>query len=459
MNEEIKDYNKRNQEGSNDFSNENVKKVKKKTPKWLKNLEAQSWQAELLISGLVIAGLLQLPELFIRWVEGYILESSEMGYMFLNIASIFFLVSIDSLIIFFGFHFLFRAIWVALLGLNSVFPEGINVDSTSGAGPKYWKKAKEKYPDLSAYNLNLDKRCSLIFSLATVTIIMMSSFSVIILLIYQLFRFLISYFPIVADYVVHIGIGLYLLFSITAFTIQFLAKKYPDNKRVEKFADGFGTVAGTLFSFYIFQKPIGYITSIYTSNVKSKYFILIVMVISFFMGLAGAKQTNDNPIYEYFRTEKYFTFNNRPHQLFSFNYRNLKPEDLQIFTPIITSDVVREDVLKVFIPTIAREKERLGLTELSLLEKLKTKRAIRDSIYRENLSKYADFNQIFVNEQGYQKLDFQYYAHPNAGEKGVMVYIPTSNFVEGKNMLEIRKNYFSKDGVQKIVKIPFYFAK
>ncbi|MFK7808029.1 MAG: hypothetical protein AB8F74_09545, partial [Saprospiraceae bacterium] len=57
--------------------NTNTTKSKKKTPKWLKALEAQSWQAELLISGLVVTGLLQAPSYFVDWMEGYIFESTE----------------------------------------------------------------------------------------------------------------------------------------------------------------------------------------------------------------------------------------------------------------------------------------------------------------------------------------------------------------------------------------------
>jgi hypothetical protein len=64
---------------------------------------------------------------------------------------------------------------------------------------------------------------------------------------------------------------------------------------------------------------------------------------------------------------------------------------------------------------------------------------------------------VFVNNKAYPNLDFQYYAHPNEGEKGALIYIPTDDFMPGKNVLEIRKEYFSKDGVQKVVVILFYF--
>ncbi len=435
------------------------KTVKRKAPKWLKALEAQSWQAELLISGLVIAGLLQLPDIFIHWCEGYILESNEMGFMFLSFASMFLLAGIDSLILFFGFHFIFRSIWIALLGLNSVYPDGIDVGSTNGGGPKIWKKMKEKYPSLSNYNQELDDNCSLVFSVATVTIIFVTSISVLILLIYQLFQLLIAVFPVMSNYVIHIVIGIYVLFTLSSLVMQYLMKKYPDNKRIEKYSLAYGDAIGKAFSLYVFEQAIGYITSILFSNVKSKYFIVVPLIFGFFIGMAGGRHINSNPVYDNFGADEYFTFNNKPFKTFPFNYENLKQENVRIFTPIIPADIIYEDVLKVFIPTIEREKKHMDLVEWGLLKRIKNIGAARDSLHEINLQRYINFNQIFVNDVVCSNLDVQYYTHPNAQEEGILTYIPATKFKKGKNILEIRKNYFSEDGVQKIVKIPFYFER
>jgi hypothetical protein len=150
------------------------RKQKIKSPKWLKALEAQSWQAELLISGLVVAGLVQPPKYLMSWLEVYLFESIEVGFMF------------------FGFHF--------------------------------------------------------------------------------------------------------------------------------------------------------------------------------FMGMFGADQTSGNPIFRDFSANRYYVFNNRPHVLQSFNYDNLRNERQLIFTPIIPSDQISGDRLKLFIPIVPREKEAMGLVDLSALE-------------------------------------------------------------------------------------------
>lgn len=440
---------------------QNEKTSTKKThdANWLKELEVQSWQAELVISGLIITGLFQLPDIFIKWVEPSIIQSGEIEYSFLNMASTFFLIGIDSMIIFFGIHLLFRGIWIALLGLNSVYPNGIDVTSKRGMGEKYWQKAKEKYPDLTAYNVELDANCSVLFSMATLIMIVVSSLSIIILLFYQCIRLLTSYFPIINDYIVPIGIGLYLVFLLVSLVAQYLGKKYPDNKRIEKILTGYGLVMNSVFSLYIFRKPIGYITSIQTSNSKSKSGIYIFMIACAVMGFMGAKHMGSHYAFTDFNASRYFTFNNKPHQILAFNYENLLDKDAEIYTPIIQSDVVTDDFVKVFIPTIAREIEQIGFEEYGILKRIKMNNAQREARDKERLEAYKNFNQIYINDTMQAHLEYQFYTHPQASERGLLVYVPSNNFKSGKNILEIRKSYFSKDSIQKIVKIPFYFKK
>ncbi len=128
-----------------------------------------------------------------------------------------------------------------------------------------------------------------------------------------------------------------------------------------------------------------------------------------------------------------------------------------IFTPVIPSDVVKGSVLKVFIPTIEREKNHMNFTKRSFMQKLRGSDALRDSVRQVNLYALRDFNSIFINDESYPEPDILYYTHPNANEPGVLVHLPTNSFSVGKNVLEIRKNYYSKDSIQKIVRIPFYF--
>jgi hypothetical protein len=426
-----------------------------KEPAWLIDLGVQSWQAELVMSGLIVTGLFQLPDLFIRLVEPSIIQSGELEFTFLEIASMVFLMGIDVLVIIFGIHLLFRGIWIALLGLNSVYPHGIN----KGMGEKYWLKAKEKYPDLTAYCTKLDADCSILFSSATAIIIILSSISIFILAFYKLSTYLMSVFPITSKHIVAVGVGIYFSFLVVNLLLWYLGKKYPDNKRIEKIVTLFGDAVGVIFSLYIFQKPVGYINSIQMSNSKSKYGFIIIMILSLLMGIVVGKQMRKSDAFYDFEGDKYFTFNNQPHEILPFNYENLINKEAEIYSPIIQSDVITDDFLKVFIPNIGRERERMNLKEYSISERFKMKNAQREAIDKERFEVYKAFNRIYINDTLQANLTYQFYEHPQASERGLLVYVPSENFIKGRNILEIRKNYFSEDSIQKIVKIPFFFKK
>jgi hypothetical protein len=126
-------------------------------------------------------------------------------------------------------HLLFRGIWIALLGLNLVYPNEIDVKSTKGMGEMYWRKAKEKYPDLTAYCAKLDADCSVVFSLAAVIIIIVSSISICVLAFYKLSTYLMSIFPITPKHIIAVGIGFYITFLVVNLIPWYLAKKYLDN--------------------------------------------------------------------------------------------------------------------------------------------------------------------------------------------------------------------------------------
>jgi hypothetical protein len=448
-----------------DFKQDTIKQEEKKDmlppkePAWLIDLGIQSWQAELVMSGFIVTGLFQLPDVFIRLVEPSIIQSGELEFTFLKIASMGFLMGIDVLVIIFGIHLLFRGIWIALLGLNSVYPNGINIKSTKGMGEKYWQKAKEKYPDLTAYCVRLDANCSVLFSSATVIIIMVSSLSICILGFYKLSTYLMSVFPITPKHIIAVGIGIYITFLVVNLLIWFLGKKYPDNKRIEKIVTLFGDTVGVIFSLYIFQKPVGYITSIQMSNNKSKYGFIIMMIVSLFMGTVVGKQMRKSDAFYDLEADKYFTFNNQPHEILAYNYENLINKEAEIYSPIIQSDVVTDDFLKVFIPNIARERERMNLKEYSISERFKMKNAQREAIDKERFEVYKAFNSIYINDTLQTNLEYQFYTHPQASERGLLVYVSSEQFIKGRNILEIRKNYFSEDTIQKIVKIPFFFKK
>ncbi len=439
---------------------ENTVENKPKTEtSWLKELGEQSWQAEFILSSLVITILFQLPEMFMEWIGKEIISTSEIEYTFFNMASLYFFMGLYSLILFLGIHLLFRSIWIALLGLDSVYPNGINEKSEYGNGTEYWQKTKKEFPDLSAYCQKLDENCSTIFSIAALIFINVCSISVFIMLIYYILTSLISIFPAIESNITFIAIGIYLVFMLITIIVRYLGKKYPANDRIKTFSDIFSKIMSYIFSLYFFRTAVSYITSIFSSNIHSKYFGAFTAIISVFFGYYGATQLFSRPAIYNFDKKEYYTFNSDSSQILNINYENLIDKNEIIYTPIIQSDVITDHFLKVFIPHIVREEKAMQQNYISFFDKFKYNKAEREAIRMQNKISEKQFNRIFLNNIEYKNLDFQFYQHPQAIEKGLLVYIPTDSLKVGKNILEIRKNMYSEDSIQKIVKIPFFFDK
>ena len=92
---------------------------KTKKPKWMRVLEKQSWQAELVISGVAIFGSLQLPSALQDFIDFciYYVSDEMMGLVYIFILYLGLIIPV--LIINFILHFILRALWIGMLGLSN----------------------------------------------------------------------------------------------------------------------------------------------------------------------------------------------------------------------------------------------------------------------------------------------------------------------------------------------------
>ena len=88
---------------------------------WLKKLERESWQLELLVSAFTIFLLVAASENFSKVVEGFDYEYSESTGMISSFLSLT-LLSIWVLTAFLIIHLLLRGFWIGTIGIRSVNP-------------------------------------------------------------------------------------------------------------------------------------------------------------------------------------------------------------------------------------------------------------------------------------------------------------------------------------------------
>lgn len=124
-----------------------------------------TWESELLISGATVFGLMQLPDplnrLLIVWMNGN--EAAIVDL--LRTISIYLQFSLITLILTFVLHLLARGYWIALVGLHSVYPQGVRWDKNTAGGPAYREVGKANMGSMPDLIEKADNRATQIFSL------------------------------------------------------------------------------------------------------------------------------------------------------------------------------------------------------------------------------------------------------------------------------------------------------
>ena len=133
-------------------------------PQQLPKRTTPTWDMELLISGATVFGLLQLPALIDRFMFN-MNNGSAMEIAGLVMALwIYLKFALLTLICTFVAHLALRGHWVALVGLHSVYPEGIRWDKLNKRmGPHYIDASREQCGDLSDLIERADNRASRVF--------------------------------------------------------------------------------------------------------------------------------------------------------------------------------------------------------------------------------------------------------------------------------------------------------
>ncbi|MBN8261389.1 MAG: hypothetical protein J0L59_03590 [Xanthomonadales bacterium] len=122
-----------------------------------------TWEVELLISGVAVFAMLQLP----GWLDGVLLTLEPrvngdwrmvvvMSYVYAKSAAVVLAAT-------FVIHLMLRAMWIALVGMQSVYPAGIRYDRLK-LGPIQSEVERERGFDMAATVERADNRASVAFA-------------------------------------------------------------------------------------------------------------------------------------------------------------------------------------------------------------------------------------------------------------------------------------------------------
>ncbi len=427
--------------------------MSEKKPNWLQALEAQSWQAELIASGLAIYGSISLGSYLDYFSDWAVLRFDERTLNILVYLFIYIYAAHALLVISFISHLVLRILWAGILGLSSVFPKGVNTETN--VYPDYFKeKLKRDYPDLSNYSLELDKMCSLIFSILCAMVIVLINISLWIFIYLIISFLLLKLLPVsVVNFIGFLFIGIYLLIAIIG-TLMTQGKL--KNAKISK-KYGYQLVMNmSKFVYLIGNKSFNYITQTIRSNTTSKSFFVGmfgILILSMFFAFPRIINTMEK-----YRSELFANGSPDPSYSIKENYKDQITKEI-ILEPFIQSELIKDNFLQVYLPRFEREQPVID----SLCNVYEWNDAIPKNENRvlrtASRNKCANlYYSLSIDNDRLNNLAYHYKNEFHNNSEGYEVFIPIDSLRPGRHVLKIETKY--KGGKRNYVRnIPFYKTK
>ena len=330
-------------------------------PEWLEKLATESWQAELLISGFAIIGTSQLIGLIDPITEWIVFNVRTAYLSFLYWVLVYLSIGFYVLPVAFVLHFAIRTFWVGLIGLSSVFPEGMGPVRPRTLMPGYVERLERKYPALPSLIDKVERVASVLFSLAAIAAMLFAS-SAFVLLVINLIAWGISELTdgrISYKTVFVAIIGLYFVMWLIS-AILSTSGKLRDRPVAQRIYFAIQPVVSKI-SYTIFEYPTSYITTLLLTNVDMKL-LRGPLIASYVVLLIGSIFVMTSPLIEaVVRPERVIEDAVRTDLYSSAKYADEHTDGLAVLSPYVTQRRYAVGApIEVVLPELGEDAHRLG---------------------------------------------------------------------------------------------------
>lgn len=395
--------------------NEGASESIAKPPKWLKHFQENSWEAEILISGGAIFSLFQFSD-YLIYIKTFLSENKPIAG--LDPIIIFCMLTIKGVTFGFILHLFLRGLWIAMVCVNSAFPNGVNRARLRFTG-KYSDDLSD--PTLTVKIASLDRVCGLVFYSAFAYVMAVTG-----IVILSAFLFALK---AIMPWLLWILIVPLLIFFITDLLSSGWFRR---NKQVGKIYYPVYIFFNTLSLLFIYRKSLQIVFS-NARKLPTILFVTIFIIISFslsYFSLYKALNRHDP-----FREREYPATKAGAviRGVENFYIDNIADgENIRWFA--IQSEIVTQPYLKLFITY--RETYRAGI----------------------EASGSSSFDQIVtvtINDVVIKNPDWFAYVRVEANQSGIITMIPMAGLPSGKNIIEVHIDdpYFDRFPA---LKLPFW---
>jgi len=418
---------------------------KKEELQWFEKLRLNSWEVEILIVGFVLVILFNIPDTLslelTKIQEGFSVKQEEDLIIwlirFVTIGIISDIVQI--LIVSFSIYLGLRGFWVGVLGLSSVYPDGINIKKLNFN--KIFNKQISQY-NFNDFIIKIDNICSSIFSFS-----FLISFSIVSLCIFLIELIVLSVYlqkltELFLEDTSNVGLIIFLPFlfcGVLYFIDYFL---FGILKKIKW--KPFGYLFNIIDKFYKYITLIFIYDTLYyafISNVKRRIVFLLIVCCIF---IISASESIDLEKQTYFPNVKSSTvimkYRNYEDK---FKQRDYYDDSLYPSFPFIQSDVISVNHLKLHIPYLSIMNRPIEyfcpeVSGIFLVADTSEEQKIQKQELILNCINNA-YSLFIDNEEIESDFVFYDYSHLLLDIKTFYMLIPLEQFNNGRHILRIDK--------------------
>jgi len=246
----------------------------RKLPEWIKDYRDQSWQMEILIAGGTVFTLFSLADFF--QLSFYRIYPSINFSIYRTL--LLFGVYLVTRILLFGFatNLILRSVWLAYLGINFSYPDGLNYNKLKSNQES--KDRLKASPNILNRLITLEKLCNLSYSLAVLLAIFAASIFISMMSITWILDTL-GLHDVVNEAAFSYSLSFFIGIIQLGWLDRILFTKKTKNKKLNEFKEFISAALGIITLSFLFRRELLVIKS------NTNRYLLLFSII-FFLGLA-----------------------------------------------------------------------------------------------------------------------------------------------------------------------------
>ncbi len=421
-----------------------------KPKNWLEHLRNNSWEMELLITGFVLVGLFQVPDLLIGFKD-MLASQVVSNFMRNSVGAIWRMLdtSVKVIILNLVLLLILRGYWIGLIGLDSTIHN---------------KDAKARERKLIKSIRKLDDVCSIIFAL-TFLIVFITIASSIYMIYWSLLAVIIGFY--VPSYLV-VPYRVVTIFAFSLFSVVGILKvtDFLTLGRIKAIRSKWFALPFNFLSRWVEYLTLGFLSrQIYSFLMKSiprKRFRLILVAYIFVIIVIFTGIQVENRVYFPFAGSK-LMINPAEYQHLAYHDSSTRDESaVKGLFPTIQSELVTDPYLRLYIPYTVMDNENIAVSIPDIkpfhsgvvMEYISFGRDETIPFQKKVLDYYKGIYSISIDDSVQCNCDFRFYHYPEEKEIGILTYIPLGKLPNGLHELKI---FYRERGYTR--EIPFWLMR